>query len=374
MKRALLILFVTAGCDGFFSPPGAGGGSASTGGGDATGGGGAGTAGGGTGTAGGSGGGNSSGGSSGGGSSGWDGGVPTTGDVFARLSPTCAGCHTVTQRPYFESLARFQALIVGDRNWIVPGEPQNSPLMRLLDGTGPKPMPPLPAGPFTRLEQQGQTQISFAELEAWIRSLQPVTMPPSLDAPRLRRKSAEQIIRALKDQLGLVDADLYRPYMVTNPLPGTNPAIYAMSNEHYAARSPHSVPATASDDATIEALYIALGGADPLQGVASNELITSSFALTITHLSQAWCRTAVTKPSNTAFFMRATPTETSATGTANIKANIRDLSFKMLGEPPTQAEVDDLFAVFQAYEARGLPTAWTGVCSALVRDPLWLLY
>ncbi len=364
MSRALLLaLAALAGCEGRIN------GGPGTGGGDATS-----TAGGTSGAGGGSGatGGGDAGGTSGGGSvSTGDGGVPTTGDVYTRLLPTCGGCHTVTQRPYFESLATFQRLLVDDRSWIVPGHPESSPLLRLMDGTGPKPMPLPPAGPFTTLERQGLTQISFAELEAWVRSLQGTTTPPALDPPRLRRKSVTQLLRALKDQLGLVDADLYRPVTVTNPLPGTNPTMYGVTSDLYAARSPHALP---EPEPELAALYSALGGADPLAGTPSNLAITSSYALTITHLSQAWCRAAVTKPNNATFFMRASPTETSATGATNIKANLRDLSFKMLGEPPTQAEVDDLFSVFQAYESKGLPTAWTAVCAALVRDPLWLLY
>jgi hypothetical protein len=47
----------------------------------------------------------------------------------------------------------------------------------------------------------------------------------------------------------------------------------------------------------------------------------------------------------------------------------------MLGERPSTAEIDDLYGtVFVPYEARGAATAWTAVCAALVRDPLWILY
>jgi hypothetical protein len=48
---------------------------------------------------------------------------------------------------------------------------------------------------------------------------------------------------------------------------------------------------------------------------------------------------------------------------------------RMLGEPAPAAEVDDLFnAVFVPYESKGAVVAWTAVCSALVRDPMWILY
>ncbi|MDP3505605.1 MAG: hypothetical protein Q8S33_35010 [Myxococcales bacterium] len=310
----------------------------------------------------------------GGGSAGGVAGVPTTQDVFTRLSFTCAGCHTVSQRPYFESLTRFQALLVNDRSWIVPGSPAQSPLLALLNGTGPRPMPPPPSGHFAVLEAAGQTRITTAELEAWIRSLQvQVQAPVVADPPHLRRKSVDQILRSLQDQLGLVEADLYRPYSFPMPVPGTTPTIYGRNADSYPARSPQALPPNDASEVGTP-LYVALGGAHPLIGQPSTVDITPSFALTITHLSQSWCRAAVTKSGNTAFFTRASLTDTSTTGATNIRNNISDLAFKMLGEPPSVALVDDLFAVFVAYESRGAATAWTGVCAALVRDPLWLLY
>ena len=75
--------------------------------------------------------------------------------------------------------------------------------------------------------------------------------------------------------------------------------------------------------------------------------------------------------------VRATLADASTTpqGAAAIKANIAELYLKMLGEVATPAEVDDLFtSVFVKYESKGAATAWTAVCAALIRDPLWILY
>ena len=74
---------------------------------------------------------------------------------------------------------------------------------------------------------------------------------------------------------------------------------------------------------------------------------------------------------------KATLSDASSTagGTANIRANISELYLRMLGEDAPAAEVDDLFDnVFKPYEGKGAVVAWTAVCSALVRDPLWMLY
>jgi hypothetical protein len=56
-----------------------------------------------------------------------------------------------------------------------------------------------------------------------------------------------------------------------------------------------------------------------------------------------------------------------------VRANIRALHLRMLGEPATDADVDDLYVNVFAHYPDAI-TAWTAVCSALVRDPLWILY
>ena len=382
MKRiALATALFVVGCEGLIGgdpTPGAGGGSAqggAAGGGDGT----AGSGGvGGSGEAGGvgSGGGVATGGSGGAGGGTFgstDGGVLTTAEVFARLRPTCAGCHTVTARPYFESLSSFETLLVYDTRWVVPGDPTTSALLRLLDGSAGA-MPPAPSQPFAQLDAAGMTQVSMADLRRWIASLQPRVAP--VDNSHVRRKSADQILRSLRTQLGLVDADLYTDYRGANALPPTYFVKYPKDADGYAVRSPDLLPPNAGEAIALTALYSALGGPSYLDATNRSEAITPSFALVLTHLSQAWCRTAVQKPANSAIFTQASLADvsTTTTGRQRIKDNIADMYFKMLGEVPVQAEVDDLFAVFVAYESKGAQTAWTGVCAALIRDPLWLFY
>lgn len=340
--KRLLLLLLLAGCEARIVQPGPGSG---TGGGDVA-------IGGGPGGAGGSG-----------------GGTPTTGDlsnldVYTRLKPTCMGCHTVDLRPFFSSLDAFENLIVYDTRYVVPMDPGASTLLGMLRATAGKPMPPAPSAPFVTLEGQGRTFITLAELEEWIRRLQPRTTPVVIDPPLVRRKTAEQVQAALYQQLGLTESDFYSATF--NPLTG----------DAYAVRSPDATPyADATDQGGT--LFIALGGPHRLEGKWRNDSVTPGFLQALTHTSQAWCRTAVTKAGNTAVLSRATLADSSTTpaGAAAIKANIAELYLKMLGEVPPQAEIDDLFtSVFVRYESKGAATAWTAVCAALIRDPLWILY
>lgn len=149
-----------------------------------------------------------------------------------------------------------------------------------------------------------------------------------------------------------------------------------LSGDAYAIRSPDAVPyADVSEQGGT--LFTAMGGPHRLEGKWRNDTVTPGFAQALIHASQAWCRTAVTKTGNRAVLSKATLADASTTalGAAAIRANIAELYLKMLGEVPPQAEIDDLFAnVFVKYEGKGAATAWTAVCAALIRDPLWMLY
>lgn len=341
--RALLLAACLLGCEGNLS--------GTTGGGE-----GGGSLGGGAGASGGSGGGGSGGG----------GNVAALSnlDVYTRLLPTCGGCHTLTNRPYFVTLEAFESSIAYDPRWVIPGSPSTSVFMDLLNGTRPVRMPPAPQPAFVTMAANGQTQISIAELEEWIRNLTPRTVTPPLDVAVVRRKSAEQVISSLYDQLGLVDADLYDT--TWNPLAG----------DTYAVRSPDAVPYADPFDQG-GTLFMAMGGPWRLEGKLRNDTPSQGFVQALTHVSQAWCRKAFNKPGNQAVLTRATLSDASSTpaGAANIRANISDLYLRMLGEDAPAAEVDDLFDnVFKPYEPRGALVAWTAVCSSLVRDPLWMLY
>jgi hypothetical protein len=292
------------------------------------------------------------------------GGPLTNLDVYTRLYGTCGGCHSITERPYFVNLAAFENSIAYDPRWVVPGSPQTSVFMSLLNGTRPVRMPPAPQDPFSVLAAKGQTLITIAEVEEWIRNLKPPVVVTPLNVAVVRRKTAEQVIRSLYDQLGLGDTDFY------------NATWDPKANDTYAVRSPDAMPYADPFDQG-GTLFMAMGGPWRLEGKLRNDAPSQGFVQALTHVSQAWCRTAFNKAGNTAVLSKATLADvsTTTTGAANIRANISDLYLRMLGEDAPAAEVDDLFLnVFKPYESKGAVVAWTAVCASLVRDPLWMLY
>lgn len=289
----------------------------------------------------------------------------SNGDVYTRLKVTCGGCHTLTDRPYFATLETFENLIVYDAKYVVPKQPDNSHLLKMLEATGLPQMPPSPGASFKTIAEAGNTQITIPELREWILNLEPRVVPQTpVDVPAVRRKTAEQVVKSLYDQLGLVETDFY------------NAAWDPKAGDSYAVRSPDAIPYADPFDQG-GTLFSAMGGPYRLEGNWRNDAPTSGFAQALTHVSQAWCRTAFQKSGNTAVWTKATVTDvsTNTAGAQKIKDNISDLYLRMLGQDATAAEVDDLFNnVFVKYEAKGATTAWTAVCASLVRDPLWILY
>lgn len=347
--RATLLAMLLLGCQGIITGPGGGPGAGSGGSGGAG--------------AGGS-----------GGSGDLDGGTYlSNGDVYTRLKVTCGGCHTMDMRPFFADLTAFENLIVYDPRWVTPGDPAASGLIGLLRGTVGRQMPPAPSESFEQLSGRGATRITLAEVEEWIR-----TLPARGDAGTpfdpvsVRRKSAEQIRVALYEQLGLVEADFFD----VSSTAGVPYRWDAKFSDLYALRSSDQTPYSDPFDQG-GSLYASLGGAYWLEGKLSSDQVTPNMLQALVPISQAWCREAINKPGNTAVLSKATlgDTSASAAGIANIKANIGYLYLRMLGERASTAEVDDLYgSVFVPYEARGTATAWTAVCAALIRDPLWILY
>lgn len=349
--RVLLLAMLLLGCEGVVTGPGGGRGAGS---------GGSGGAGAGTGGA--------------GGGDGLDGGsYLSNGDVYTRLKVTCGGCHTMDMRPFFADLTAFENLIVYDTRWVTPGNPASSGLIGLMRGTVGRQMPPVPSERFEVLSSRGLTRISLAEVEEWILNL-PARGDAGtpFDPVSVRRKSAEQIRVALYEQLGLVEADFFN----VSSTAGIPYRWDAKFGDLYALRSSDETPYSDPFDQG-GSLYSSLGGAFWLEGKLSSDAVTPNMLQALVPISQAWCREAFNKAGNTAVLNKATLADASASaaGIANIKANIAYLYLRMLGERPGTAEVDDLYtSVFVPYEARGTATAWTAVCAALVRDPLWILY
>jgi hypothetical protein len=129
-----------------------------------------------------------------------------------------------------------------------------------------------------------------------------------------------------------------------------------------------------SDSRTTER-FDALGGGNPLIYRKRDATLGPSAAQTLVQMSQAWCSRALNKTGNTAVLRYATLADTSATNSDAVQKNLRNLYLRMLGQPPTDAEAKELYEqVYLPLEAQNTKLAWTGVCAALVRHPLWLTY
>lgn len=191
----------------------------------------------------------------------------------------------------------------------------------------------------------------------------PQQQPPAIgsqNVPLMRRKNAEQIVNSLKAQLGLTDDDVFAA-SYRDPPP-----------ELYPARSPDGVPMISQD---AETNYIALGGPSWLKSKKMSTEPSTVFAQQLVPMSQAWCRLAVQKAGNP-ILVEASLSDSSSTaeGRDRIRRNVVRLHLRMLGESATDADVLDLMDLFQVYEPNGSEAAWTAICAALVRHPLWITF
>jgi hypothetical protein len=294
-------------------------------------------------------------------------------DIYARLKPACISCHKGTDaKPFFETLNHFETLVVyaeggGLPLYVVGGSPQDSELLRLLlgTGTGPNKQMPQQGETFATLATQGKTLVTIAQIEEWITHLpaKSVMPGPTVPASAVRRKTAEQIATTLKSHLGLTDADFFSA--------GDYPRQLRAELDAYALRSPDAVEKS-PDSAT--GYFGSLGGPDWLNQKPRNQAISANFSQAYIAVSQSWCRKGAQKSSNPAFYVAATPSDTLANNRGAIEKNIEALYLAWLGEPASAAERDDLVALYADFESAGAVTAWAAVCSAMVRDPLWLTY
>ncbi len=179
-------------------------------------------------------------------------------------------------------------------------------------------------------------------------------------APLVRRKAAEQIVSSLKTQLGLTDADVFAGSYRDAP------------SELYPARSPDAVPLVSEN---AQSNYLAMGGPSWLKSKKANPAPSTVFAQQMVPMSQAWCRLAVQSAGNP-ILVDASLSDSSSSpgGRERIKRNIARLHLRMLGEPASDADVLELLDLFQVYETSGSDAAWTAICAALVRHPLWITF
>lgn len=309
-----------------------------------------------------------------------DGGCPPQGkndEVRLALAPACAGCHTVGNRPYFASLAAFENGLVYDAKWVDPANPAGSGLIRLLQGTAPGSYPQMPPGqPYADFVADGRVTLTLQDLEAWMRELPPrsaLDESPSPAAFTVRRLRADEMVLSLLSQLGLSPEDFVdtsSPTWRDTAWTARGGRLFVWPTDWAPGISGQYV----SDKRTTER-YETLGGAVVLQGRKHDAELGPSALQTLVQMSQAWCRLAVTKAGNTAVLRHVTLADKSATKEADIKKNLSQLWLRMLGDPPSGAELDELYTqVYLPLEAQSTTAAWTASCAALVRNPKWLTF
>lgn len=314
---------------------------------------------------------------SGSGSSGAGGAACSPNDAIMKgLAPTCAGCHAQGTAPFFASLAAFEDMIAYEPKYVVPGKPDESRLVALLEGTatgGSYKQMPLTGDPFAKLAADGKTSLTMADVRAWITGLvaRPKSDTPNPKAVTVQRLSDVQIVSALQAQLGLTQDDFFHP---AAPITFGTLQRSSLGEDNYPVYSSDWAPGPFEGEPVDR--DAALGAAQTLRTRKRDLAASPPFADAFIPIAQRWCRMAIDKPSNKLLFPNVDPKAPSQAAAADIKKNIAFWHLHFLGEPSTQAAVDDVFkSVFAPLEAANdTETAWTGVCSYFVRHPKWIFY
>jgi hypothetical protein len=298
-------------------------------------------------------------------------------EIRLALAPACQGCHLTGNKPIFASLSAFESGLVYDERYVKRGDPENSLLVQMLKGTAPGSYPQMPPGQhYDELVASGRVSLTIAQVEAWIRDLP--APPAQLETPspeefRVRRLSAEEMVVSLMDQLGLVLEDF-----VSTSNPDWRDREYVVNWNKFFVwpgdRSPGISDDYVSDDRSIER-FEALGGGNSLVYRKKDSIFGPSAGQTLVQMSQAWCGRAVDKRGNTAVLRYVTLADTSAKNPDAVQKNLGYLYLRMLGQPPSEAELKALYEqVYQPLETQSTRLGWIGVCSALIRHPLWITY
>ncbi len=273
--------------------------------------------------------------------------------IMDGLSPQCVGCHQAENGAFgfFASLDAFVNLVVANPELVVPGSPDESRLVHLLEGNGSgtvKQMP-LAGEPYATLPGAALT---MAQIKTWITELQPIVVSdlPYRDAVTSSRLPTPMFEYAVPALLGITlnHTDNKGNYAVLPPDTTTQPGSAG--------------------------LYLSLGGGSSLKAATRNRKVHATFVQYVSQLSMRWCELAV-EQSSSQLFTTATPNTGSAEA-ETVRSNIAQMQLLLLGAESTGAEIDALFDdVFVPLEAASTSErAWVGVCSALMRDPRFLLY
>ncbi|WP_163998848.1 hypothetical protein [Pyxidicoccus caerfyrddinensis] len=290
--------------------------------------------------------------------------------IMEGLKPHCEGCHAQGARGYFASTESFQALLVSDVRLVKPGSPDDSELLRLLEGRGTGAFKQMPIGQksYAQLVTEGTATLPVADVRAWIQGLaaQQRDSRPDPDAPRISRLTAVQVQRALYQQLGLRHEDFF---ISANEF--GLPMAESRGDDFYPLQPPDALPMPRQ--AATGERYHALGGGSVVNQVTQDRTASPTFALTLTQVSQRWCRRALAMTENTALFPAGT---TRSANPVDVKATLRRWSLHFLGERFTDAQVDALYQ--DVFVPLATPTdtepAYVGACSYFIRHPHWIFY
>jgi hypothetical protein len=96
----------------------------------------------------------------------------TNEEVFEGIKAQCSVCHAgPPNTPFMASLEDFNTLLVQDAHSVKPGDPDNSELIRLMEGNGTGAWKAMPVGTkdnFKEMSDKGQTSITIEEIRYWI--------------------------------------------------------------------------------------------------------------------------------------------------------------------------------------------------------------
>lgn len=291
--------------------------------------------------------------------------------VFDALSPTCAGCHSTGSRGFFASVEAFESLVVYAPSEVVPGDPDKSELVLLLEGHGTRAFTQMPiAGPA--YADMTDAPMSMADIRAWVVGLKAreVDPLPSIEARRVTRMAADDVQRALYQQLGLSDADFFVPASNYDVEHKSN----QQSDERYAMSSPEAIPAP-FESLPVER-FASLGGGSAMFQMKADSTVAPSYLGTLSQVSQRWCAMALDKPNNTALLPAGASIATGSSDPAAVKSVIRQWFLHFHASVADDASVNEVFdAVFVPVEAESdARTGYIATCSYFIRHPHWIFY
>lgn len=293
--------------------------------------------------------------------------------IFDGLEPTCAGCHITGARGYFASIEAFESLVAYNPDVVIPGDPDGSELVRLLEGNGSGPFAQMPtAGPtYAQLASDGTAELGMDEIRGWVGGLgdHAPDPNPSSAARRITRLGASDIQRALYQQLGLSDQDFF--------VPASNydvPHKSSQNDGNYPLTSPEAYPAP-FEQLPVDR-FMSLGGGSAMFQYKTDGSVSPSFAGSLGQISQRWCAMAIDKAGNAALFGTGGSAMTGSAQPDAVKAVLEAwfLHFHAVEAQPD--EIDRVYGeLFVPLESEAdTRTAWVGTCSWFIRHPDWVFY